>query len=104
MLRKNGFEVWEAPDGSSAIDILRDKGSKFDLILLDMTIPGASSREVVAEAIAVRPDIRIVLTSAYPQEMVGDAASAPQVRAFIRKPFQLPDLVKTLCQSLTSDT
>jgi DNA-binding response OmpR family regulator len=40
MLRKTGFEVLEAADGSSAIDILRADGDKIDVILLDLTIPG----------------------------------------------------------------
>jgi DNA-binding NarL/FixJ family response regulator len=73
-----------------------------DLIFLDLTIPGASSREVVEEAVQVRPDIRVILTSAYSQEMAKRTVIAPQIRSFIRKPFQLGDLVKTL-ESVLSD-
>jgi PAS domain S-box-containing protein len=102
MLRNSGFEVFEACDGSSAISLVRANGSKIDVILLDTTIPGASSREVVAEAISVRSDIRVVLTSAYSEETITSALSTPQVRAFIRKPFQFEDLVKTLQRSLVS--
>jgi DNA-binding NtrC family response regulator len=90
----NGFDVFEAADGSLAIDLLRANGSKIDAILLDMTIPGASSREVLAEAAHVRPDIRVVLTSAYGKEMFSGAMHGPQISSFIRKPFQLADLVK----------
>ena len=75
---------------------------RIDAILLDMTIPGASSPEVVAEAVNVRPEIRVILTSAYSEETMTSAISAPQVRAFIRKPFQFEDLVKTLRRSLVS--
>ena len=95
-LRKAGFHVLEAADGSSAIDLLRAAADKIDLILLDMTIPGASSAEIVAEAARIRPEIRVILTSAYSQEMLTVPLSASQVRGFIRKPFQLADLVKTL--------
>jgi PAS domain S-box-containing protein len=102
MLRKIGFEVFEAADGTAAIDLIRVHGGRFDVILLDMTLPGASSHEVVVEAANVRPDIGVVLTSAYSQEMVAGAMSAPQIRAFIRKPFQLGDLVQTLRSSLSS--
>jgi PAS domain S-box-containing protein len=102
VLHKNGFEVFEAADGSSAIDLLRTNRSRIDAILLDMTIPGASSQEVVAEAANVQPDIRVVLTSAYSREMFSGSASVPQIRSFIRKPFQLADLVKTLRHSLVS--
>jgi PAS domain S-box-containing protein len=102
MLRKSGFEVFEAADGSSAIDLLRADGSRVDVILLDMTIPGASSHEVVAAAANAKPNIRVILTSAYSQETIADAMSPPQIRSFIRKPFQLGDLLKTLRSSLSS--
>jgi nitrogen-specific signal transduction histidine kinase len=102
MLRKNGFEVFEAADGSSAVDVLRAKRGKIDMILLDMTIPGASSREVVDEAANIKPDIRVVLTSAYSQEMFSEATNIPQIRSFIRKPFQLGNLLKTLRNTLSS--
>ena len=101
MLRKNGFEVFEAADGSSAIDVLRANRGEIDVILLDMTIPGASSREVVEEAANVKPDIRVVLTSAYSQEMFADATNIPQIRSFIRKPFQIGNLLRTLRSSLS---
>jgi CheY-like chemotaxis protein len=100
MLRNTGFEVFEVANGSSAIDLLRANGGDIDLILLDMTIPGAPSSEVVAEAAKVRPDVKVVLTSAYSQEMLAGAMNAPQISGFIRKPFQLGDLVKKLQNTL----
>jgi PAS domain S-box-containing protein len=96
MLRKRGFGVLEAANGSAAIDFLRAKTERIDLILLDLTIPGASSAQVVAEAAQTRPDIKVILTSAYSQEMVTAPLSAPQICGFIRKPFQLEELVKAL--------
>jgi len=96
ILRKNNFQVLEAADGSSAINLLRAAADRIDLLLLDVTIPGASSAEVVAEAARSRPDIRVILTSAYSQEMLAESMTASQVRGFIRKPFQVADLVQKL--------
>jgi CheY-like chemotaxis protein len=59
MLRKNGFKVFEASDGSSAIDLLHANQARIDAILLDMTIPGASCQEIIAEAANATPDIRV---------------------------------------------
>jgi DNA-binding NtrC family response regulator len=101
MLRRTGFEVFEAADGTSAIDLIRANGGRIDAILLDMTLPGASSREIVAEAANVRPDIRVVLTSAYSQEMIEGSMGAPQIRSFIRKPFELGELLETLRSCLS---
>jgi PAS domain S-box-containing protein len=95
-LRRTGFEVLEAPDGSAAIDVLKINADKLDVILLDVTIPGASSAQVIAEAAQTRSDIRVVLTSAYSQEMVTAVLCAPQVCGFLRKPFQLVELETTL--------
>jgi len=102
MLRKDGFEAFEAADGYSAIDLLHANGGRIDVILLDVTLPGASSLDVIAEAAKVRPEIRVVLTSAYSEEMVRDCISAPQICSFIRKPFQLGDLSRTIQRSLSS--
>ena len=102
VLRQTGFEVFDVADGSSAIDLLRAHGANIDLILLDMTIPGAPSSEVVAEAGKVRPDIKVLLTSAYSHEMFQGAMNVPQIRGFLRKPFQLADLVKKLQNTLTA--
>jgi CheY-like chemotaxis protein len=96
MLRNSGFEVFEAGDGTTAIDLLRASKGRIDAILLDMTIPGASSREVVAAAAIVRPDIRVILTSAYSQDMVEGSVNSGPIRDFIRKPFLFVDLLKTI--------
>jgi CheY-like chemotaxis protein len=102
MLRKDGFVVFDAADGTAAINLIRADKRKIDLILLDMTLPGAASHEVVAEAAKGRPDIKVILSSAYSEEIVSGAMNAPQIRGFIRKPFQLHDLVKVLRDALSS--
>jgi PAS domain S-box-containing protein len=102
MLQRNGFETLAAGDGTAAIDLLRSEGTRIDLVLLDMTIPGISSREVVTQAANAGPNIKVILTSAYSQEAIGEAMRHPQVRTFIRKPFQLRDLLKALRSSLSS--
>jgi CheY-like chemotaxis protein len=102
MLRKSGFDVLEAADGSSAVNLVRATQVGIDAILLDMTIPGASSREVVTEAANIRPDIRVVLTSAYSQEMIEGPIGAPQIRSFLRKPYRFEELLETLQSSLSA--
>src|SRR5262249_46810574 len=101
MLRKTGLEVFEAADGASAIARLRADGDKVDVMLLDRTIPGASPHEVVAEAAKAKPNIAVILTSAYSQEMIAGEMSSLQIRSFIRKPFQFGDLLNALRNALS---
>src|SRR5262249_52369414 len=67
MLRRKGFEVLEAANGSDAIDLLRAGDKKIDAMLLDMTLPGHSGREVFAAAREAQPALTVILTSAYPE-------------------------------------
>jgi PAS domain S-box-containing protein len=101
MLHMAGFQIFEAADGSTAIDLLRLHGDKIDLVLLDMTIPGARSEEVVAEAARVRPDMPVILTSAFGQEIIPDSIKTSPACKFIRKPFQIQDLLKMLGDTLS---
>jgi PAS domain S-box-containing protein len=102
MLRRKGLSVIQAADGSAAIDLIRRQKERIDVILLDMTIPGASSREVLLEAVKVWPDVRIIVTSAHSRETVTRSLDAPQIRGFVRKPFLIGDLVQLLSDTLPS--
>jgi PAS domain S-box-containing protein len=101
ILRRTGAEVIEAANGSIAIDLLCEYGGNIDMILLDLTIPGASSEEVLAEAAQVRPNSKVVLTSAYSEEKA-TSMNGPTIRGFIRKPFRLLDLMQKLRSVLSS--
>jgi two-component system cell cycle sensor histidine kinase/response regulator CckA len=67
ILRDSGLTVLEAADGSTAIAAIRGD-SAIDVLLLDVTLPGTPSREVLAEAKRLRPAIRVIVASAYGQE------------------------------------
>jgi CheY-like chemotaxis protein len=104
ILRRNGFSVIETGDGSAAIECLRAvKTFDIDVVLLDLTLPGASSLEVIEEARQARGDIKIVLMSAYSLEMAPLLDSAPELSGFIRKPFELVDLIQVLRDVLSKE-
>jgi nitrogen-specific signal transduction histidine kinase/CheY-like chemotaxis protein len=104
MLTKVGFGVLEAANGSEAIELLRGEPGQIELLLLDLTIPGATSQDVLAEAVNSRPDLKIILTSAYTEQIVGEKLRAPQVCGFVRKPLPFGDLVEKLLSALSSST
>jgi DNA-binding NarL/FixJ family response regulator len=96
------LETLEAAGGSAAIDLLRARGGDIDLMLLDLTIPGASSQKVLEEAAQAQPKVKVVLTSAYSEEVARLMMRAPVVCGFIRKPFKIADLVQQLRSVLLS--
>jgi len=95
MLDKLGFSVIEAPDGSAALDAIRGPKKPIDVLFLDITLPGASSREVLQEARRLRPGMRVIVTSAYTEEMAA-AFLQSTIETFIRKPYRIDDLVRLI--------
>jgi PAS domain S-box-containing protein len=100
MLRRKGHTVIEAGDGTTALETIRARPSAIDVVLLDITIPGASSREVFAEAIRLAPAIRIIATSAYSESEA--AATLGGRPYFIRKPYRLAELLELVRKALAS--
>ncbi len=100
MLRKKGFSVIEASDGNAALDLIRAK-DHIDVLLLDITLPGASSREVFEEATRLKPGLLVIVTSANNEEMAATTLARRGSR-FIRKPFGLDDLTGLIRESLSS--
>ncbi len=95
-LRKRGFSVIEAGDGSAALDLMRLHKGYIDVLLLDFTLPGMSSRELLAEIQRMQPDLKVIVTSAYSKETVAAEFGGLAIEHFIRKPFQLGDIARLL--------
>jgi two-component system, cell cycle sensor histidine kinase and response regulator CckA len=101
LLRKNALFVMEAANGTAALSLLREHNDTIAVVLLDITLPGAPSHEVLAEARRLRPDIKVIVTSAYGPQKVDECFPGMEIDAFIRKPYLMTDLV-TLVRRLSS--
>jgi CheY-like chemotaxis protein len=99
VLRRKGCSVLEASDGTFALDVLRMHKDHIDVILLDVTLPGASSREVYEAARRLRPDLPVIVTSAKSEEMAA-AWLATGIEHFLRKPFSLGDVTDLIREIL----
>jgi len=99
MLRRTGCTVIEAGDGQTGIDRFRASASKIDVVLLDLTLPGMSGSEVLGELRRIRPDLKVILTSAYSQDWA-QGLIGEQPSSFLRKPYhfsELMDLIRNVC-------
>ncbi|HKE25378.1 MAG TPA: PAS domain S-box protein [Bryobacteraceae bacterium] len=101
LLRRFGFIVLEARDGTEAMALLQRHKEQLEAVLLDVTIPGTSSTEILVAARGIRPDMRIVFTSAYSKEVV-EATFGQRVDHFVRKPFRLVELTHLLLEPFSS--
>jgi CheY-like chemotaxis protein len=95
-LKMIGYQVLEAEDGPTAVEIL-NKAHSVDLVLTDLIMPGGmSGREVAARAQELKPGIKVLLTSGYAEELVHGADLESERLKVLRKPYHLTDLEAAL--------
>jgi two-component system, cell cycle sensor histidine kinase and response regulator CckA len=96
MLRKTDFSVIEADNGKTAVDLFRASAQQIDVVLLDMTLPGMSGREVFEELRRIQPNVRVIITTAYSQDYALATIGRQQPWLYIRKPYVLSELMALL--------
>jgi two-component system cell cycle sensor histidine kinase/response regulator CckA len=104
MLRMKGFSVIEAIDANTAVDLFRAHEPDIAVVLLDMTLPGLSGPQVFGALRQIRPGVKVILTTAYSEETAMKTIGGQPAWGFIRKPYQLNDLVRLLRDACLDET
>ena len=91
VLEGEGIEVMSVGDAESALDLLSDNG--FDLVLLDLVMPGMGGMTAVPLIKKRSPKTRVIMISAF--STVNNAVEAMRLGAddYITKPFKIEDLI-----------
>jgi two-component system NtrC family response regulator len=89
-LRRQGFEVTTAPDGTAALE--RFRAEPVDAILTDQKMPGLSGLALLEAARAIDPEVAVILMTAY--GTIEHAVSAMKSGAtdYLTKPLNLEEL------------
>ena len=93
-----GYKVDEVQSGVAAIDELRRGGAgKYDVVFCDVVMPGGVSGFDVARWIATHaPNLRILLTSGYPDEVAGGGHNNQAGVPLLHKPYSRIELARAL--------
>ncbi|NBA96316.1 response regulator [Pseudomonas sp. R5(2019)] len=87
-----GYRVLEAEDGEQAFEILASK-PLLDLMVTDYRLPGGISGVQIAEpAVKMRPDLKVIFISGYPQEILESGSPIARKAPILTKPFDLDTL------------
>ena len=94
VLRLRGYEILEAPDGPSALNMLSK--SDVDLVLLDIRLPGMDGVEVLEKVRKKNRNLPVVMITGY-----GHVRSAVDVmklgaNEYLQKPFENVKLIETI--------
>jgi putative ABC transport system substrate-binding protein len=96
-LREEGYQIDEADDGVSALQLLNKKS--FDLLICDLLMPRMSGFDVMAQMKSRSLSIPVILITGYPEALVEKGlGDLPR----FTKPFKLYDLLHKVRELLTA--
>jgi PAS domain S-box-containing protein len=97
LLTRSGCTAMTAVDGASALATFRQHQETIDLILLDMTMPGMTTEDIVQRLRAMDAHVPILLTSGYTSGgAVTRMLEEGTVQGFLPKPYELTELLSTI--------
>lgn len=100
MLNRMGYETKGVTDGIQAIELYReayDAGSPFDLVILDLTVPGGMGGEKTAtELLKIDPDVKTVVSSGYSNDQIMANYEDYGFCGVVPKPYTKEDLAELL--------
>lgn len=98
VLEAEGYQVITAANGEDAVFLA---GSQhFNIILMDIKMPGIDGVESFLKMKAQNPDVRVILVTAYSLDDLISRAKAEGVLAILPKPLDMPKLLKTIAAVL----
>ncbi len=87
-----GYEVLVASTADDALSLCREDKRPIALLLTDVVLPGTSGRELANRVTALRPNIKVLYMSGYPDAFLATKGFvAPNIQ-LLHKPFTPDDL------------
>ncbi len=96
ILEAAGYRVLTAFSGLEALEIYEAWGGDIDVVLLDMIMPGMGGAETFRKLKGMDPGVAVVIISGYSLPDEVRELLAQGCRAFLQKPFLIPDLFDAL--------
>ena len=81
------YRVLEAEHAEAALAVWKNHGSKIDLLLTDIIMPGANGLELAQQLLASRPELKVIYTSGYSSELFSASLPLDEDRNYLPKPY-----------------
>lgn len=94
ILTMRGHAVEAAFSGEAGVKLFRDED--FDIVFMDVKLPGMNGVETFFEFKKIRPDAKVMMMTGYSVEQLIAQAIANGALGVLRKPFAIGDLLQAL--------
>lgn len=95
LLQDEGYTVSTARDGFEAIDKIKEQN--FNLVCLDVRMPGLNGVETLAELRKINQSVAVLMITGYgPSELIKKAELDYNIAGCIYKPFEIEDFLNKI--------
>jgi signal transduction histidine kinase/ActR/RegA family two-component response regulator len=94
-----GFVVIEEGDGAAALELLRS-GTRFDILITDVKLPGVNGFELAEFGIANRPNLPVIIVTGFASDPIPDQLVRAGAKVFY-KPYNMDEIIACARQLLT---
>src|SRR2546423_14579984 len=99
-LTRLGYEVSQAATALQGVELYRDKlkvGKRFDLVILDLTLPGGmGGKEALKKLLEIDPTVNAIVSSGYATDATMSRYQDFGFRGVIAKPYEAAELGKVV--------
>jgi CheY-like chemotaxis protein len=96
LLQKEGYQVLEASNGATALEILDDAAGKaISLVLTDLRMPVMDGRQLASALARRHPSLPIIFMSGFTAQLMDLRLVSPHL-SFLAKPFKDQDLLAAI--------
>ena len=92
ILRRHGYTVLEAENGSKALEVLRLCSIPVHLLLTDVIMPEVGGKELYVQARDICPELKVVYMSGYAEHGANLGEDGHRNLGFVHKPFTVHQL------------
>ncbi len=100
-LRDCGYTVLEAADADEALSRVEQTNTSIDLLLTDVVLPKLGGGELARRLREARPELRVLYTSGFTDNMVAQQGVLASGGAFLSKPYTPSALAAKIRELLT---
>jgi two-component system cell cycle sensor histidine kinase/response regulator CckA len=99
-LEKLGYNLLEAADGADALVIAELHRGPIDVVVTDVVMPRVDGPGLVKALLALRPDVKVLYISGYPETFLRQSTSLPSDDNYLQKPFDMSTLIARITELL----
>jgi two-component system, NarL family, invasion response regulator UvrY len=101
LVSEGTFVVYEASDSHEALGLVRNE--KFDLVILDLDLPGMNGLELLKEIHRISKRIRVLILSVYPEDQFALRVLRAGAQGFVSKDTAPEELVTAIKKILKGE-